>query len=463
LLDVVDHRTRRWSRIGSLCQLLREPQGPPAHGLNFLCSRMCATDTRPAHPRSFLQDRRAWSYLRCAVPVLLSHHWLLTCSCVACCLALALTCGIESSRPLAKRFRSHSRTCRFNSARTSGSCNSAALSICCDAIRTGLPPPPVMCCASNPRRVALTPTASCRCVVSPSELPPLVHLTGERARVLPFNPSAFVGRAPFVAVPQTGDRLLPVPALVSAGLKIGFPSLNNSRQRHSCASPSRVHLRACGRPLLASARSAPASPRATACRSSAPPAHALLHPRAWATPRPPARSGLLASAQVPHLQRSRAGLLTRAPWSRQLAPAPASASILTLPRVLAAAPPEPRPAPARSRNCRSRAPAPRVTARSCTASLRLPRASRAAARPLDSLPPARLSCSAREPQPPAAPALARLRACHARSPLPSRAAPLPPEPRHLLPPVGKEKRKGARIRESREEGQMEFPKGLCAI
>jgi hypothetical protein len=32
LLDVVDHGTRRWSRIDLLGQLLREPQGPPAHG-----------------------------------------------------------------------------------------------------------------------------------------------------------------------------------------------------------------------------------------------------------------------------------------------------------------------------------------------------------------------------------------------------------------------------------------------
>jgi hypothetical protein len=32
-----------------------------------------------------------------------------------------------------------------------------------------------------------------------------------------------------------------------------------------------------------------------------------------------------------------------------------------------------------------------------------------------------------------------------------------------LPLVGQEKRKGARIRKNREEGQMEFPKDLCAI
>jgi hypothetical protein len=113
------HGTRRWSRIGSLCHLLREPQGFPAHRLSLHCLRACAVETRSAHSRSLLQDRRAWSHLRCAASALRSHHWLLTCSCVACCLARALACGIEPSRPLAKHFRSHSRTRRFNSARTS--------------------------------------------------------------------------------------------------------------------------------------------------------------------------------------------------------------------------------------------------------------------------------------------------------------------------------------------------------
>jgi hypothetical protein len=111
--------TRRWSRIGSLCQLLREVQGSLAHGLSHLCSRACAAETRPAHPCSLQQDRCAWSHLLRAVPVLLSHHWLLICSRVACCLARALACGIEPSRPLAKHFPSHSRTRQFNSVRTS--------------------------------------------------------------------------------------------------------------------------------------------------------------------------------------------------------------------------------------------------------------------------------------------------------------------------------------------------------
>jgi hypothetical protein len=171
-------RTRRWSRIGSLCQLLRELQGSLAHGLSLLCSRACAAETRPAHPRSLQQDRCAWLHLLRAVPVLLSHHWLLIYSRMACCLARALACGIKPSRPLAKHFRSHSQTCRFNSARTSGSCNSTVHSTCCDVIRVDLPLPPVLRCASNPRRVTPAPTASCRCVASPSAfaapyLPPL--------------------------------------------------------------------------------------------------------------------------------------------------------------------------------------------------------------------------------------------------------------------------------------------------
>jgi hypothetical protein len=96
--------------------------------LNFFCSRTCATETRSAHPRSLLQGYRAWLHLLRAVPVLLSHHWPSTCSRVVCCLARAYARGIEPSRPLTKHFRSHSRTRRFNSAPTSGSCNSAAFS-----------------------------------------------------------------------------------------------------------------------------------------------------------------------------------------------------------------------------------------------------------------------------------------------------------------------------------------------
>jgi hypothetical protein len=122
--------TRRWSRIGSLSRLLREPQGFPAHGPSLLCSRRCIAETHPACPRSYLQGCRAWSHFLCAAPVLPPYPWPLTCSCVACCLARAHVCGIEPSRPPAKHFRSQSRTRRFNSARTSGFCNSAALSTC---------------------------------------------------------------------------------------------------------------------------------------------------------------------------------------------------------------------------------------------------------------------------------------------------------------------------------------------
>jgi hypothetical protein len=37
------------------------------------------------------------------------------------------------------------------------------------------------------------------------------------------------------------------------------------------------------------------------------------------------------------------------------------------------------------------------------------------------------------------------------------------EKKHLDGAAGEKKKRGARIRESREEGQMEFPKGLYAI
>jgi hypothetical protein len=36
------------------------------------------------------------------------------------------------------------------------------------------------------------------------------------------------------------------------------------------------------------------------------------------------------------------------------------------------------------------------------------------------------------------------------------------EKKHLDGAAGEEKKRGARIRESREEGEMEFPKDLCA-
>jgi hypothetical protein len=131
----------------------------PPRTSGFSCSRTCTAETRPAHPRSLLQDHRAWSHLLRVVPVLLPHHWPSTCSRVACCPARAHACGIEPSRPPAERSRMHLRMRQPNSARTSGSCNFAALSTCCDAIRAGLPPPLVFRCASNPRYVTSALTA----------------------------------------------------------------------------------------------------------------------------------------------------------------------------------------------------------------------------------------------------------------------------------------------------------------
>jgi hypothetical protein len=198
------------------------PTPPRTSGLSqsLHCSCACAAETRSAHPRSLLQLRRTWSHLLRAVPVLFSHHWPSTCSRVVRFLARAHACGIELSRPLAKHFRSHSRTCRFNSARTSGFCISAALSICCDAIRAGLPPPPVLRCALNPRRVASALTSVWMkgarrawllrarrirsppsLAASPSGSPLLVHLTSERARVHPSRPPPVrcISRAPFAS------------------------------------------------------------------------------------------------------------------------------------------------------------------------------------------------------------------------------------------------------------------------
>jgi hypothetical protein len=86
---------KRWSWMGSLCRLLREPQGPSVHGLSLLCSCTCAAETRSAHPRSLLQDRRAWPQPLCTAPVLLPHHWPLACLRMVYCLACARACGNE--------------------------------------------------------------------------------------------------------------------------------------------------------------------------------------------------------------------------------------------------------------------------------------------------------------------------------------------------------------------------------
>jgi hypothetical protein len=74
LLDVVDPRDE-----------MKEPDWfamptPPRTSrssclrLILLCSRACAAETRSAHSRSFLQNRRAWLHLLCAAPALLSHQ-----------------------------------------------------------------------------------------------------------------------------------------------------------------------------------------------------------------------------------------------------------------------------------------------------------------------------------------------------------------------------------------------------
>jgi hypothetical protein len=155
-----------------LCQLLREPQGFPAHELSLLCPCTCAAKAWPAHPRSFLQDRRAWSHLRCAASALLPHQWPPACTRVVGCLAYACACGNKPSWPPVEHSLSHPRTCQSKSTRTSGSCNSAALSTCYDTIKAGLPPLPVLRCASNPCRAVSASTASCCCIAFPSELAP---------------------------------------------------------------------------------------------------------------------------------------------------------------------------------------------------------------------------------------------------------------------------------------------------
>jgi hypothetical protein len=46
--------------MGSLCQILREPQDPPTPGLSLHCPCACAAETRSAHPHSCsFQNRRA--------------------------------------------------------------------------------------------------------------------------------------------------------------------------------------------------------------------------------------------------------------------------------------------------------------------------------------------------------------------------------------------------------------------
>jgi hypothetical protein len=46
----------------------------PLRTSGFSCSRTCATETQPAHPRSFLQDCCAWLHFWCAASALRPHQ-----------------------------------------------------------------------------------------------------------------------------------------------------------------------------------------------------------------------------------------------------------------------------------------------------------------------------------------------------------------------------------------------------
>jgi hypothetical protein len=80
--------------------------------LSLHCSRTCAAETRSAHPRSLLQDRRAWLHLRCAASALLPHQRPPACMRVVGCLAYAHACGNELSRPSVLRRASDPRSPR---------------------------------------------------------------------------------------------------------------------------------------------------------------------------------------------------------------------------------------------------------------------------------------------------------------------------------------------------------------
>jgi hypothetical protein len=137
-------------------------------------------------------------------------------------------CGIEPSRPPVEHSCSHPQTCQSKSAQTFGSCNSAALSTCCDAIRAGLPPPPVLRCASTPRRITPTPTASCRYVASPSDSPcHNHHLCLREGRGLPASgpclplpsprrPPTFSMRGPLLSCGSARSRRTEAPPIPRA-------------------------------------------------------------------------------------------------------------------------------------------------------------------------------------------------------------------------------------------------------
>jgi hypothetical protein len=81
----------------------------PPRTSGFSCSRMCATETRRAHPRSFLQDCRAWLHLWCAASALLPHQRPPAGMRVVGCFAYARACRNELSRPSVLRGTSNPR------------------------------------------------------------------------------------------------------------------------------------------------------------------------------------------------------------------------------------------------------------------------------------------------------------------------------------------------------------------
>jgi hypothetical protein len=74
LLEVVDHGVRRWSEMGSLCQIFREPQDSPTHGLSLHCPCVCAAETRSAHPHSCSFRNRRAKTAAFVSPLLLPTH-----------------------------------------------------------------------------------------------------------------------------------------------------------------------------------------------------------------------------------------------------------------------------------------------------------------------------------------------------------------------------------------------------
>jgi hypothetical protein len=235
--------------------------------LSLHCSRACAAETRPAHSRSFLQDRRAWLHLLRTISILLLHPWSSTCSRVVYCLAYARACGNETSWPSTEHSRSHSRTRRFNSARTSGSCNFAA----------GL----MLCVEPAPR---YSYNRRLRFATSPSGSPPLVHLTRERAHVLdtanraPPRDHRSVG----VLTATAFSHLAQKPATAT-------PPARTPARSSSCTT-SCAALRQC---LLVSTRQ---RPRALA------PAHAASRAAAWSCQ--PLGAARTAPAPAPALRRA---------------------------------------------------------------------------------------------------------------------------------------------------------------